>query len=396
MVLSLASMSTISASNGIEDVNDRSVFTYELLDVKVNGQKLYLKGWGLIHDNQNLYNSSTHEYAIELHSNKRIRSYPVKMLNISLTKDKFYIGKPYCKDSQTLTNACNYKYENVGFEAHINLNELDKDSTYEIYLVMKTKQTNRRYRTPLYYAQEKNIETTIPGSKVFINAAYENLSFDVFSTALRVTSTPEHSSSGNHMRMGSSCSSSHGNLLYYKYGTNFTNPLSKSMYNDLISYYKVEFKLENCFDKRRRVVEQNRGYQSYIPSTFINYKGKPLTVTLISLPRPILSAQDHTIEQYSDYDPLDYARALDKEEGDISHRIKIDSTNVNTRFPGLYQSCYSVKNKYQYTDRKCVAVKVTPVKTRKRYINKKTHPDAALKLWEINAFKRFLLTILEK
>ena len=377
-------------------VNDRSIFNYELLDIKLEGSKLHLKGWGILLDNQNLHGSNTHSYSLELLSEGTYIPIQTKMIATSLTKDMSYIGYKTCSDQQTLSKTCNYIYNNVGFEGSVDLRELNKDATYEIYLVMTTHQTGRSYRTPLYYAQEKKIETVFDQTRVFLNADFESMAFDVYYHTLRATSTPQHSSHGNQIRMGSSCSSSHGNGLYYKQGTRFNNPTDKSYYNNLISYYKVAIELEECFDARRRVVEGKGSLSAYIPSTFINYKGKPLTITLMSMSKPLISAEDIEIEQYSEFNPLDYASAYDKEEGDITHKIKVTKNTVITRYPDIYDVCYSVSNKNGLSDSQCTKVKVIPVKTKIRYINQESYDHAELKLWGINAFRDFLLTILQK
>lgn len=387
---------TITASNQIIDVNDRSVFTYELLDLKLSSDKLYLKGWGLILKNQNLYGSHTHQFSIELQQDGQIIKVPTKLINTSLTRDKQYDGYPPCKDSEYFNPKCNYKYENVGFEANIPLSLFKSDGMYEIYLVMKTHQTGKTYRTPLYYAQEKYLETSYQGRKVYLDASFDKMAFSVFSSTLRVVSTPAHSMTGNHMALGPSCSKAYSNRLFYKHQSSFYKPISKSLYNGLITYYKVGIKLDECIDQRRRVLEGGKDIISYIPSTYINYKGKPLTLTILSHSKPILSAEDHLVEQYSDYEPLRYASAYDKEEGNISKNIKVTKTDVNTRFPGNYTSCYEVSNKYQMRDQKCVKVTVVPIQTKIRYINQKSYPKANLQLWGITEFKTFLLTLLDK
>lgn len=383
----------VSASNRIVDINDRSIFNYELLDVRMEGKHLYLKGWGLLRENQNLHGPNTHKMSVEILSNGKRQLIPTKPLSLSLTKDHNFIGFPACHDADRNRKNCNYTYNNVGFEATIDISSLPPDATYEINLVIETYQTNKVYRTPLYYAQEKYIESHLNGNKVFLNASFETMTFDVYEPHLRVTSTPHHSSTGNQMRSGGSCSPSHGNLLYYKQGTRFDKPKGKTMYNDLISYYTVTFQVRNCEGSRRRVVE-GPGLTSYIPSTFINYKGKPLTVSIVRLPRPVLSAEDHHVNQYDVYDPLKYASALDKEQGNITSLIKVTKNTVNTRIPGNYDTCYTVSNQYNYSDSKCVKVTMIPIKTRIRYINEKSFPKANLQLWGIESFRSFLLTIL--
>lgn len=386
----------VSASSSIKDINDRSIFNYELLQADLDGKTLTLKGWGLLPDTQNFYGTSTHQLTIEILSEGKRTLVKTNPTNLSLTKDYEYVGYRYCRDDEKYQSSCNYKYENVGFEATIDLSTLKTDQTYEIYLVIETKQTHLKYRTPLYYAQEKQQEITLNDNKVFLNASFETMVFEVFDPTLRVTSTPHHSSSGNHMSGGGSCSATFSNKLYYQQYAQFSNPKTKVLYNDLISYYKVGIDIRNCVNSRRRVVEGDGSLIAYVPSTLINYKGKPLTISIVSPSKPILSVEDHFVNQYDDYFGIPYASAYDKDEGDISSNIIITNSNVNTRIPGLYETCYSVHNKQNRTDAKCAKVTVVPIRTRIRYINSNSVDYATLQLWGINAFKTILLTILGK
>lgn len=381
---------------GVIDINDRSIFNYELLDVSINNDKLHLKGWGLLINVQNFYGSSTHDLTIELKSGNKYIEVPTTLTNRSLTSNIRYDGYSFCSDKTYYSTKCNYKYENVGFEASVDIAELNSDATYEFYLTIRTVQTNEQYRTPLYYAQDKKLETTLSGRQVILNSQFETMSFVVASDTLKVTSTPAHSSTGNQMRQGSSCSSSYGNLLFYKAGTRFDKPLGKALYDNLITYYKVKFSLDQCVNQRRRVVESSNGTVSYIPSTYINYRGKPLTISILSIPKPILSANDHIIEQYDEYHPLKYVTAHDKSEGDITDKVKLVKTTVNTRYPDVYESCYEVLNNQGQSDSKCVKATVVPVKTKLRYINQSSFPFADLQIWEIKDFRTFLLTLLGK
>ena len=97
---------------------------------------------------------------------------------------------------------------------------------------------------------------------------------------------------------------------------------------------------------------------------------------------PILSAEDHSVEQYSPYNPLNHATAWDKEEGDITPKISVTKNTVISKIPGIYETCYSVSNKRNITTKKCVKVEVTKIPVRLRYINSKSVEHAALSIWQ--------------
>ncbi len=382
----------------IKPVNTRSrhIFNYELLEMHIENNRLYLKGWAVLLRNQNLHGPSTHTITVQYQNNGRYTDIETESYAVSLSKDLSHIGYPACTDSDMIRDDCNYTYNNVGFKASLDLEALPSNEDYQLHLLIETHQTKKAYRTPLYFAQEKKVETKTKDSSITVNAAFDRMIIDVYYATLRVTSGPAHSTSGNHMQGGGSCSPSFGNLLYYKHNTRFNKVYDKAMYNGLITYYKVAIETEECFDQRRRVIEADSGLYAYIPSTFINYDGAPVVISKRRFAAPRLSVLDARIEQYTEYNPLLYASAQDSQEGDISSKIKVQSSNVNTRIPGHYRTCYTVVNSNNQSGSACANVEVVAVQTQIRYINKKSYPHAKLQLWGIKAFNQFLLTLINK
>lgn len=369
--------------------NDRSQFTYELLNLVFYQNEIRLQGWAFITQNQNLYGDSTHSFRIELISNGKTHSYPAETLDRKLTDIMTYDGYPTCKDSDTKRNNCNYKYENVGFKAAIKMLDLPVDQSYAFYLVMETKQTKASYRSPLHFAHPRVITQDIRDVTYSIDVPFIQMSFDVFYHTLRATTTPSISTETNRLRMGTSCSSGYGNLSFYKQGSHFKTIKGSTYYQGLVPYYEVQVQDAGCADSRRRVSE-GKGPTVHIPSTYINYTGKPLTLDIVKHTAPVISANDHIIEQYSEYKPLDYASALDKVEGDITNKLKITKTTVNTRYPGMYESCYEVTNKRGTKTTKCVRVEVEKIPVRTRYINKGSIDYANLSIWKLFDLRRLL------
>lgn len=364
------------------NTSDRSQFTYELLSLTLYNNEIYLQGWAFITQNQNLYGESTHTFRIELISNGRTYSYPAEILDHKLTSIMKYDGYPTCKDSDTKRSNCNYNYENVGFRARIKMLDLPVDQSYAFHLVMETKQTKASFRTPLHYAHESIISKDVKDVSYSIDVPFTQMSFDVFYHTLRATTTPSVSIVSNHLRLGTSCSLGYENYAFHKQGAHYKTVKSSTYYLNLVPYYEVQVQDAGCADSRRRVSE-GRGPTIYIPSTFVNYTGKAVTLDIVQHTAPIISANDHIIEQYSEYKPLDYASARDKIDGDITTRLKVTSSSVNTRFPGTYDSCYEVKNNRGMSTKKCVRVEVEKIPVRTRYINKGSLDYANLNIWKL-------------
>ncbi|MBC1561541.1 immunoglobulin-like domain-containing protein [Listeria booriae] len=57
---------------------------------------------------------------------------------------------------------------------------------------------------------------------------------------------------------------------------------------------------------------------------------------------PIIYAMNQTVEMGEAFYPLKYVTARDEEDGDITHRVTVLSSSVNTMVPGVYSVLYSV------------------------------------------------------
>ena len=57
---------------------------------------------------------------------------------------------------------------------------------------------------------------------------------------------------------------------------------------------------------------------------------------------PIIDAKNKTIKVNEDFDPLSGVTASDKEDGDITSKIKVVTNEVNTKVPGTYKVVYEV------------------------------------------------------
>lgn len=391
-------VNTSTLYNEYTTINDRSLFNYEITKMAIEDDYLHIEGWGLVNRNQNLKDISTHKFTVFLESASDHKYYNTELINHDLSE--IMIDRRYssCKPNETNNSRCNYSYKNVGFKTSINLTSLKEGHSYHLYIGIHTKQTNLKLRSPLFYFEEKSLQKKYNDREIHINSNFNLSQFSVYHDALVATPKPNISSPSNQINLGTNCSLGYNNRAYHEPNTLYQNILGKEMYLGLVSYYKVLVKDLGCNNLRRRVGEGSHQSSQfiYVPGTFVTFLGKPLSIDVISIAAPIISANDVEIDQYTLFNPYSYAKAYDVIDKDISNKINVYINNVNTKIPGIYDACYSVKNSKNRSSNLCIRVKVNKINTRIRYINKQSITDAHLSLWKESQLYNFLYTALSK
>ena len=83
-------------------------------------------------------------------------------------------------------------------------------------------------------------------------------------------------------------------------------------------------------------------------------------ITVIANELPVITASDITLKQNSSYDLKSYAKASDKEDGDLTSSIIFD-TNLDITTPGTYNVTYKVKDKDNQEVTKTVTITVEEI-----------------------------------
>lgn len=81
-------------------------------------------------------------------------------------------------------------------------------------------------------------------------------------------------------------------------------------------------------------------------------------VTIIDYSYPELNVFDHVAYLNTDYNPLQYASAWDREDGDLTDQIVVVKNAVKIKKPGIYYVTYSVTNSQGKTTTATVSVEV--------------------------------------
>ena len=85
-----------------------------------------------------------------------------------------------------------------------------------------------------------------------------------------------------------------------------------------------------------------------------------VTITVIKNEVPEIKAEDKVITEKEEFNELENVTAQDKEDGDLTKKIEVKESNVDTTKVGEYKITYSITDSYNQTTKK--TIKVTVVK----------------------------------
>ncbi len=360
---------------------ERNKLNYEVLNVYKSNDNIVIEGWATMPSTQHFKGQETHTYTMRLVSQSTSFEVQGTLKNDDLSEQMSYRGHPKCNNSVLNSLNCNYDHKNVGFRFEIPLNRFEVNSDYKIYLKMNAKQSHKSYEIPLFYLTEGETQFSYQQKDFIIQSDFRHTRLQVFASDLVARSGPSPLS--DYINLGKSCSYNYGNSLYMMQNSQFNHIYDINYYNDKITYFKVGVKAYGCVNNRMRAIEsKDSSIYAHIPSTHVNYMGNPMIIRVRqkeSIPK--LFAEHIEINQYEDYDPFFKVSALDAFDGNITDNIELLSSNVNTRIPGNYQSCYQVSNSFNKTTNGCRFVKVIPIPSKRRFISKYTAHDTQLKRW---------------
>ena len=397
-VLMLMSQTRSIEAREVIETNNRSVFSYELLNTEIDNQNLRITGWGVLHDMHHFTGQDSHTYRLILQSNGHSLSYPGTILNTNLTRIMAYQGYPTCPKGSLNQTSCNYQFNNSGFRFSVPLNDLKTGHQYKASLEIESKPLNKTYKSDLYYPKDHSVQRIHKDRNISLKSHYQTMKIHSFYHTLIARSKADVNS--NAVRIGESCSIHYDNKAYFKINSIFNNIRGIETYDSLITYFKVNIKDAGCHNLRRRVSEGNHNdTYAYIPSLFVNYSGDPLKIDVEQiLHKPKIYAENQSIVQYSPYRALDYATADDLKDGNITDKIYVTYNDVETFTPGQYKSCFEVQNSLNEYDSKCIDVDVIKANTFYRYVNP-VSLDAFLDkstIWQQRTFMRTIQRILAR
>jgi len=333
----------------------KEFLNFEVLDVTFNPSTLTLSGWAFINENQHF--KTTDDHRIQLEFISLVDSFIVEasLTDLSMTSSYQEMGLDFCPMNQYYSSTCNYYYENVGFQISIPLNRFTRGVKYSTNIIVLANDSHTYLKTPLYYPIEDSI--------TFMEGDYRySLTSKLFDTNFRIIETPVYArnaptKTGTIWTYGSVCSTSSTNKLYFKFGSLYTNILERYLALNQ-TYYRVKANPDSCVDNKRRIVEGTLLSPVWISGMFVEYSGSPLEINSILInTAPVIIAKNVDAIEGPVLNLLDYAKSYDTEDGDISDKIIVKSSNYQNR-PGIYRVTYYVEDQYGYSALKTITVTI--------------------------------------
>jgi len=338
LILILGSLSyfRINAHAAVETMVNKKQIPYEILNISLIDNSIVIEGWVFISYKQHYLNDSDHKTELEFFSINDSFRVQAKLTNISLTKQMEYFGSPKCAPVAIgqAPELCNYNYENVGFIATIPLSKFKIDTVYQTNILSYALKSNLIFKTPVYFPIPEDLNFKIDNKEYRIISRLNDTEIKVNSTTVIARKQPSKVST--YWYSGTNCSASYTNQLFFLLNSIYKNVSSK-VFSDYTSFYNVSAKLSVCDGPRRRIIEGTSISPVWISSLYVVYSGTPLQISSNLVNQaPYFEKSDITIFKGETFKLLDYVKALDYEEGDISHKIVVLSSNYEDKI-GNYQ-----------------------------------------------------------
>lgn len=353
LILILGSISyfKIDAQAAVETMVNKKQIPYEILNISLIDNSIVIEGWVFISYKQHYLNDFDHKTELEFFSINDSFRIQAKLTNISLTKQMEYFGSPKCAPLiiGKAPELCNYNYENVGFIATIPLSKFKIDNVYQTNILSYALNSNVIYKTPIYFPIPDDLNFRTDNKEYKVISRLNDTEIKVNSTTVIARKQPSKVSS--YWYSGTNCSTSYRNQLFFLLNSIYKNVTSKVISN-YTSFYNVSAKLSVCDGPRRRIIEGTSINPVWISSLYIVYSGTPLQISSNLVNQaPYFEKSDINIFKGEFFEILNYVKAIDYEEGDISHKIEIMTSNYEDKV-GNYEIELKISDSqglYSYT-----------------------------------------------
>lgn len=138
-----------------------------------------------------------------------------------------------------------------------------------------------------------------------------------------------------------------GSVLGSIYTDTYTVIVDTKVYNN-DTWLKIHYNINNTY--------------AWINTNISSSKGT-LTYTIDKINKiPTITANNRSIYQYEEFDPLEGVSSYDAEDGDLTKEIKITYNDVNTSIPGNYKITYEVMDSKDEVVSKTIDVSIKALK----------------------------------
>lgn len=326
----------------------KASLNFEILDAQMTPETLTINGWAFINENQHYETTSDHTIQLEFISLSESFIVTANLVNLSMTSAYEQLGLPYCAADVYYASTCNYNYDYVGFSVSIPLSRFKLGEKYSTNIIVLAHSSQTYLKTPLYYPISNPVQIRRGDYLFSVMSKLNDTQIKIIETPIYARKAP--GKAATIWTSGTNCSMTYGNRLYFKIGSTYTSVISRFVTENQ-TFYELNAKLDVCVEMRRRIVEGSTIIPVWISGMFVEYSGSPLEInsSLINT-NPIIIVENPTISVTEQVNLLDYAKCNDLEEGDLSYKIVIETTNFINK-PGVYFVTYYVEDKYGYYDR---------------------------------------------
>ena len=295
--------------------------SFEVLSIETSQNELIIKGWAFISYKQHFNNASDHATFLEFFNINDQFRVQASLTNISQTQMMTYFGSPSCSSSSTyqMPEVCNYNYEQVGFEVKVPLDRFKAGDSYQTNIIVQAHTAGISYKTALYYPLSNDLMLSSTSRETIVSSRLDATELKINATTVLARKQAQKQS--EYWFYGSNCSSTYRNQLFFQVNTVYRRIYEKVI-SENTSYYRVGGNLNVCYDSRRRITEGTLIQPVWIASPYVLYSGTPLQIKVnLKNQAPYFVNEEINIYQGETFVLTDYVKAIDPEEGDISHRI---------------------------------------------------------------------------
>lgn len=340
----------------IQTVSRREL-RYEITSIDYSTNQLIITGWGFTYMQQHYIDSSTHDIFVQFENESQTSRHKATLMSIDQTQLLRYGNAPRCKDNVYYqhANICYYDYANVGFTVSVPLDQFKQDLNYTAYLIIHSKKLNIFQKIPLYFPLDQPIKTKINDIEYQSISNLKDTEITIISAHVYARSGP--STSFPIYSIGTNCSTAYLNRAYFRENTVYKQVFER-YFDGVNTYYRISANQSDCYLSRRRIIEGTLIKPVWIVSSYVQYSGTPLMITsrLVNT-YPWFDINHPTIKLNDSFDYKEYISAYDKEEGDLSEKIRIISNSFENK-AGVYALVFEVSDKYGYTSQAIMNVTV--------------------------------------
>jgi hypothetical protein len=260
---------------------DQNIFKHEIFDISFDEEMIHFTGYAFVIERQHHRSTNTHTTYLEIINLKGESTlFQAQLHPSNYTKHMQYRGTSICSNTTyyAKNTTCYYDYEQVQFSVSVPLSHFSDEETYYFNVVIHLNQVKQSYKTQVYSLMNQNDYETSKHIFSFNHHQQPN-QLKIIHSEVVVRNAP--SIQGSTYYVGTYCSSTYKNQLFYQKDSIYNNVKSVFFNSDVgLSYYEIEGKLSTCINSRRTVIEGTNIKPMFINRFMVNLVGDRLSLNI--------------------------------------------------------------------------------------------------------------------